>query len=178
MALLWHLSHHFVLLYVHDAISDGHIIYGSTTLLTNIYTDLILEITFFTCSYMQKCILILKNFFKYHFSSNRQIFASLQQKQLKWQKLALSSLFWLFLDIFEKSIGSLRPIPIPKKGRYRYFGTSLLCMFLFIFEQIVNNFLVCLWMKWSLLFDHIIIINIRRIISNKDYAYVTILLML
>ena len=66
-------------------------------------------------------------------------------------------------------------------GLYRYFGTSLLCMFLFIFEQIVNNFLVCLWMKWSLLFDHIIIIviiNIRRMISNKDYAYVTILLML
>ena len=51
-------------------------------------------------------------------------------------KFSISSLFCLFLDISEKSIGhsisSLRPIPIPipkKKadtGRYRYFGTSLL----------------------------------------------------
>ena len=32
-------------IYVHNAISDAHIIYGSTTLATNELTDLIMEIT-------------------------------------------------------------------------------------------------------------------------------------
>ena len=32
-------------IYVYNAISDAHIIYGSTTLFTNIITDLLLEIT-------------------------------------------------------------------------------------------------------------------------------------
>ena len=45
-------------IYFHNPISDAHIIYGSTTLLTNIATVLILEITEITLKYKTVIIIL------------------------------------------------------------------------------------------------------------------------